>query len=349
MLELSSLAEKIEDILNTQLSINQQSENTLLANNRVKYQFRVYTDIGEHKGFDYLDPKGEISLEKTNNIVRYIECILTQNDSSVESVNFVNIVRDTELEICIPLNDIELIDNKNSVVNEIRSIIDTAFSKNRNINATFDGVNYEFSMEYSLSNTGERTNRTYIGDSVTLVAYINFYYVEAGLDSSLIVLTIDGALINPIRMGISRGLTQQTNTYSNDTRAVGMNTPTSSLFSINFDLVARTKYANFNEMYKYALTGKSTDSNGYQKPNVAHFVNIAFLQRNIIDGELNGYSVAAETNKLMNFETIGISKQDPLIASMSVTMTETKYIEGLTNLSKYASDNLSLILSEQVV
>lgn len=342
MLELNSLGEWLEKRLNeTMEKYLSDNTTTLLKTNRYSYKFKVYTDIGEHKGYDYVDAKGNISLEKTNQIVRYIEANLTQTDSAVESTNFVNIVRNTELSILIPLNDIELLEKQNKVIEEIRNVIEETFLKNgTGVFVGNDGA-YQFSFEYSLTSTGERTTRAFVGDSAILTAYINFYYVESGMQSSFIRLYIDGEQIIPIRMGISRGITQQTNTYSNDTRAVAMNTPTSSLFNINFDVVARTT-GFYYELYIYAITGKNTDENGVLKSNVAHLVEIA-MAIVLDDDSLQD----KKTYKLMNFENVGISTQVPLIASMSVVMTETKYQEGLTNLSKYASDNLSLILAEQ--
>ena len=250
MLELSELALWLENKINTALDTYTTVNNdTLLKSDRVEYKFKIDTDIGEHKGFDYLDLQGNTSIERTNRIVRYIQAQLTQNNSSVDSTAFIDVTRNTTLEILVPLNDIEAIDNKNSVVEEIRNLLDSTFSLN-GFGTTADGDT--FSYEFGLATTGARNLRTLVGDSVTLLAFINFYYVESGLSSNQVMIQIDDATIVPIRFGMSRGTTQQTNTFSNDTRMVGMNTTTSSLFSINFDVVARTSGIFYQEIYKHS-------------------------------------------------------------------------------------------------
>lgn len=344
MLELSKIAEWLETKLNEQLSIHiHNTENTKLKSDRVVYMFRVYADQGEHKGFDYIQKKGfdyidlnnNISIEKTNFIVRYIEAILTQSDSSVEATNYIDITRNTTLEILVPLNDIDKsdIDIKEQVVEEIRNVIDTTFSKNGR--GTLDNGE-AFSFEYSLSSTGIRNTRAFVGDSITLLAYINFYFVQDSLSPTDVTLQIDGEQIVPIRFTMSQGTTSNTNTFSDDSRAMAMNTPTASVFSINFDLVAR-KGRFYKELYRRLITGKSTDYTNTQKSNVAYDVGI-YIQV----GNEEIYTV-----KLMNIESISMSGQNPLIPSLSVTMNEVKYIEGLTNISDSAEEVLDTIIRRQ--
>lgn len=338
MLELSELALWLEDKINTALDTYTTVNNdTLLKSDRVKYKFKIDTDIGEHKGFDYLDLQGNTSIERTNRIVRYIQAQLTQNNSSVDSTAFIDVTRNTTLEILVPLNDIEAIENKNGVVEEIRNLLDSTFSLN-GFGETADGDT--FSYEFGLATTGARNLRTLVGDSVTLIAFINFYYVESGLNSSDVEIKIDNNVITPIRFGMSRGATQQTNTFSDDTRMVAMNTTTSSLFSINFDVVARKGTPLYATMYRHLLTGKSgayVSGLEQQKANVAHAVEISIKNTDI------------STIKLMSFESVSMSGQNPLIASLSVTMVETKYVEGLTNISTTVSlgSVLDAILEEQ--
>lgn len=336
MFELKSLAEWIQIRLNSGLNYYQSE---LLSTNRYEFAFKVDTDIGEHKGYDYIDTNGAVVNQKTNKIRRYIECELSQVDSSVESTAFVNIIRNTQLQILIPLNDIEVLEERNQVVNEIRKIIDEDFSKNGSGTISENGTEYPFSFDYSLSNTGDRNTRMFTGDSVILTAYINFYYVEEGLSSKDVEIYIDDEQIVPIRMGIDRSLVQETNTFSNDTRLTARNTPTSSIFTLNFDLVAKQKGGIYRDMYQQALTSQSRKFLT-EKTNIAHHVRIVIY----LDKERLTY---VETNKLMNFDKISISTQLPLIASMSVVMSETKYIEGLTVISNMSKEALDKILDEQ--
>lgn len=330
MFELKSLAEWLQTRLNSGLNYYQSE---LLFTNRYEFAFKVDTDIGEHKGYDYIDTSGAVVNQKTNKIRRYIECELSQVDSSVESTAFVNIIRNTQLQILIPLNDIEVLEERNQVVNEIRKIIDEDFSKNGSGTISENGTEYPFSFDYSLSNTGDRNTRMFTGDSVILTAYINFYYVQQGLLSKSIEVYIDGEKIVPIRMGMSRALTQETNTFSNDLLLTARNTPTSSIFTLNFDLVARDSNL-YKDLYNFALTSKTRDKDGAYKSNVAHLVKF----------ELTVGEDLIESYKLMNFDSVSISTQLPLIASLSVVMSETKYIEGLTVLSELANDYIDEII-----
>ena len=104
MLKLSNLGAWIQERLNDTLAeyINNNAD-TRLKTDRMVYAFKVYTDQGKHKGFDYIDHNGNIVNQVTNHRVRYIECQLSQNDSTVEATGYVSVTRNTILEILIPL------------------------------------------------------------------------------------------------------------------------------------------------------------------------------------------------------------------------------------------------------
>ncbi|MBO5356289.1 MAG: hypothetical protein J6A95_00850 [Clostridia bacterium] len=304
------------------LKTDEPIKSVLFGNENVIYEFLIHTDIGNYKGYDYVE-------NNTDQIVRYINAILTQTDSKVEGTGIKNITRNTTIEFLIPLQNTDIPSgNEATFINEIRNIIDTAFSSNVEDTYIEDGVEYAYGLNYSLSSTGNRMDRALVGDSVNLYAYVNFFMVEQGLNSSGIRLYIDGYEIVPLRIGISRGVTQSTDVLS-DGNQIAKNNQTATLFTLNFDIPAM-KSNIFQEMYNYALRGKGPSQNigettVFERPNVAHHVELS------ISGNYT-------TNKLMNFEAISINGQVPLIASLSVTMTEVFYIPGLTNLSPGAFD-----------
>lgn len=347
MLELSSLSVWLEGKLNYELGLYTQENETILKADRVEYRFRIYTDSGEHKGYDYLDAEGNITNEMTNRIVRYIEAILTQTDSEVEATTYTSIARNTQLEILIPLNDYIEVDLRKQIVEEIRKVMDTAFSKNGDAYLLGDdGEIYKFNYKYSLTTTGNRNTRAYAGDSLTMYAFINFFYVQDGVPSSNFKIYIDGEEITPLRIGFNRGISQQTNTYSNDASMTALNTPTQSMLSINFDLVARDTGFCIT-LYRHLVKGTGISQPAATKPNVAHLVKLGMLIRDI-DAQGNvTETLAFEIYKLMSIENVALNGQIPLMASYSATLTETKYVEGLTPISPEAYAKLDNILAEQ--
>ena len=316
---LNAYAKKVSDSLITDDPIT----SALFGNQNVTYKFLIHTDVGNYKGFEYIE-------NNPNQIVKYINAILTQTDSKVEGTGLKNITRNTTIEFLVPLQNADTPTTSEALlINEIRNIIDDAFSANSEGTYTENEVEYAYGLNYSLSSTGNRMDRALVGDSVNLYAYINFFMIEQGLNSNKIKLYIDGEEIVPLRIGISRGVTQSTDVLS-DGNQIAKNNPSATLFTLNFDIPAKTNSNIFAEIYTYALTGKGPaqlEENQFPtiKANVAHHVELSIDDSYV-------------TNKLMNFETVNINGQNPLIASISVTMTEVFYIPGLTNLSPGAYD-----------
>ena len=330
MLKLSSLGKWIEERLNDTLTTYiDNNTNTILNTDRVIYAFKVYTDQGKHKGFE------NISANKRR---RFIECQLSQNDSTVEATGYVSVTRDTLLEIIIPLDNIDEVGFEDTITEEIRTVIDNSFNQIGDAIITENGTPYRFGFKYSLSNTGIRTNRAYIGDSISMTAYINFFFVENGINSSDIEIYIDGERIIPLRYGFNRGTTQQSNVFSGDNTMTAKNTPTGSLFSFNFDTTARGTTPLISAL-NFAFTGQEygnikigetnfidKDFTGGATSNVAHFVEIKYPV----------FDTVISVEKYMIFENVALSGAIPLLASLSITMTEVKVIDGLTPLSDEA-------------
>lgn len=341
MLKLSNLGAWIQERLNDTLAeyINNNAD-TRLKTDRMVYAFKVYTDQGKHKGFDYIDHNGNVVNQVTNHRVRYIECQLSQNDSTVEATGYVSVTRNTILEILIPLDNIDEVGYEEAITEEIRTVIDTAFNTIGDAYITEDNQIVQFGFKYSLSNTGIRTNRPFIGDSISMTAYINFFFVESGISANDIQIFIDGVQIIPLRYGFNRGTSQQSNTYSDDNTMTAKNTPTSSLFSFNFDTTARRtpplisamnfafRGLEWGNVKKGAGTTFPSDFSFDFMPNVAHFVEIKMATSD--GGEFF-------IEKYMIFENVSVSGALPLLASLSVTMTEVKVVDGLTPLSDKAA------------
>lgn len=335
MLKLSSLGRWIEERLNNTLDTYiTNNTNTILDTDRVRYAFKVYTDQGKHKGFE------NISINKRR---RFIECQLSQNDSTVEATGYVSVTRDTLLEIIIPLDNIDEVGFEDTITEEIRTVIDSSFNQIGDAIVTEDGTPYRFGFKYSLSNTGIRTNRPYIGDSISMTAYINFFFVENGINSSDIEIYIDGERIIPLRYGFNRGTTQQSNVFSGDNTMTAKNTPTSSLFSFNFDTTMRYSVPLMNALewkYKGVNIGSTQIGGNFEGtylPNVAHLVEIKlYIEVVTPNGIIKEPVDEGTTTKYMIFENVSLSGAIPLLTSLSVTMTEVKVTPGLTPLSVQA-------------
>ena len=350
MLKLSSLGKWIEERLNNTLAehINNNS-NTILNTDRVIYAFKVYTDQGNHKGYDYLNTNtldiegvGIVQLA-TNKRVRYIECQLSQNDSTVEATGYVSITRDTVLEIIIPLDNIDEVGFEETITEEIRTVLDNSFNTIGDAYVVENNNAIPFGFKYSLSNTGIRTNRAFIGDSISMTAYINFFFVESGISANDIEIYIDGERIIPLRYGFNRGTTQQSNTFSGDNTMTAKNTPTSSLFSFNFDTTMRYDVPLMDALeWKFKGTNVGArNASDYNSgilpdfPNVAHLVKFKLTRA---FQTINGVEKVEiwSFEKYMIFENVALSGAIPLLASLSVTMTEVKVVEGLTPLTPRA-------------
>lgn len=231
MIDMNVFAEAIEEQLNASMAI--------LDTDTVIYRFRVYVDGGEYRDFDYLNPNGSISVEQTNKIVRYINCEFDTTGSRSEGVLSVEMSFTARLQVMIPLISAGRGKKRLELVTKIRQIMDETFRLNSTNSYEVDGTTYTYGVLYQLADTGDREKRAEIGDSIILTAFLSYFLVENGINSSTFELYIDNDRVPFTRLGFNRGATNESVIPSDSNNGAGKNICTSTVFGFNFDMPLR--------------------------------------------------------------------------------------------------------------
>lgn len=325
MIDISYFADKIEQTLNAEMQAQIINGNDALDNGRVTYDFKIYTDGGEYKDFDYINANGNISTEPTNKIVRYINCEFDTTGSLVEGVASVEMSFNARLEILIPLINAGRGKKKLELVNTIRQVIDNAFRLNsygEYVDEDND-ITYNYGVTYQLADVGARDKRAEIGDSLIMNVYLSYFIVQNGVNSADFEVYIDGNRVYFTRLGFNRGSTNESNVPSDSKNGVGKNIPTSNVFGMNFDMPTRTNEAD-SIISKYLFKGV----------NPARLVEV----RTPFDAKNNGKTggTPIPNRYLMIFNEISNNAEMTKFASTTVTMVEA---DSSVPFSDYAQQN----------
>jgi hypothetical protein len=319
MIDISMLATNLQTTLNNAIEEQVSEGNTLLDNDMVKYDFLVHIDGGEYRDFDYLYPNGMASAnERTNKIVRYINCEFDTTGSQSDGVLNVEMTLNARLEILIPLINAGKKKDRLELVNTIRQIIDNTFRLNSTGQIEDDGTVYNYGVVYQLADTGERDKRAEIGDSILLNVYLSYYIVEMGINSDEFELYIDGVRVPITRIGFNRSSQNENNVPSDATNISGKNYATSTVFGLNFDMPLRRGTAG-NQLMAYL----------FESENLARFVEIKYPFGD----------TTKTTGYLMVFNDTSINGEKTKFASVSCVMVEADL--DVNELSPYAEQNWS--------
>lgn len=243
MIKLSLLANKINDLLNAKLA----EEKYKIEINRSIYKFLIVADTT-----DYQPPERE-----GNNVTFYMQGVLHQTDSNIEASQggLLSITLNTRLDILVPVFDTNDDAGNKQLVTSVREILDNCFAASGAGNMTDDeGKKYAFSYKYSLVNTGTRAQLPMVGDSFLFTAYINYYFVENGINSQSVKLSINGDVAYTA-LGINRVSTQEANLPANSTNGSALNTTANTILSINFVAPARKTDGAYLAIKDYLLYG----------------------------------------------------------------------------------------------
>ena len=317
MINVLDVVQNLEDKLNVVLK-DKLSTTTTINNIDETYEFKLYLDAGDYKGYDYyVDESGNVDIDKR---VKYINGLLTVLESNVEGIASPNLTFSTMLELLIPLEN--ALDNTMELVGTIRSVIDEALSKN----AYQEFENYNMGVTYSLAGTGQREVRPMVGDSISLFCYVSYSFVADGVNSTEITMKIDGCDVNSPRMGYSRVASQEADIDSNTTDGCATNVTGSTVFTVNFDKpIQRSKLDDI--IADFVLNGT----------NEAHLVEIT-------EPTEKGTVII---RKYMIFNDANQNTEMTLNASTSVTMVEAMMNNSLVKLSSGAQARLAEIAEEQ--
>lgn len=328
MVDLTLLAQDLEDRLNTNLKALYETEETPMDNGRVLLWFKVFTCANDYKKSQFLKPGkypddvDAFSDNFTGRTVQYIQSEMQQiySDNENNGSQGINLFLNTQITFKIPLKN-KSADTTLEFAESIKKIIDYTFATNRNIVIQDNDTTYSIGINYSLANAGTREQNLYVGDSVELSATIIYSVIDFGLNSSRIDITLDGLPIKATNFGLCRALINSAEIGSSENGA-SKHTIDGSAFTLSFVSPLRTDLIG-DEITAFLLT------EGRYK--VAHLINVKMPT-----SVANTY---IENDFLMCFSEVRINGEKTLNASCDIVMSEVLDINGAITLSEYAQAN----------
>lgn len=200
MISLATLCEQIQSKLN---------------GNTEGKKFKIFSDTG-----DYLKAvrAGNTVTEYINGLAQVVQSSITPTQGLVVATQQVRLEFAFPVEeYNIPLGTDETVTVKTveEITEEVRDIYEEAFQTAYTEVLTDGGKTFAVTvMTYPMS-TGERNQRQIIGDSMTLVAYLDFSMVENGLSSFNCPIKLDGVELPYTSLAIDRTPAAEANAYSN--------------------------------------------------------------------------------------------------------------------------------------
>lgn len=332
MINQKHLAEFIENKLNTKLELLNDYTKSVV------FRFRLIADVGEYKDYDYLyydnlSTSWQPTTDKTSKIVKYINTFFSAVGSTVEGVDEYEYTYRTALAFMIPILTIDRKTKYNKVVDLIQTLVNDEFKQNSEGTYNVGAITYSFGILNSLCTTGTRELRGVIGDSVELDSYIDFYFVQDGLNSSKVKLYIDGTLdeddgvvtatphlVPSTRIGFNRVSASKSVQKSNAGNEISKHIPTSTVFALNFDMPARLNAIDS------ILRGFLFDGT-----NTIHYVEIkielGLNESNVMQYETHSY--------YMRFDTSSFATEQATFASSGAKLIEAEILDN-SELSDYA-------------
>ncbi|MBQ8289323.1 MAG: hypothetical protein IJY01_00425 [Clostridia bacterium] len=248
MINFTEIAQMLEDRLNGNLNEGDDYEyikqyhldgisnpdEAIVPNER--YEFKIHTDTGIYE-----------RAERVNNTVRrYINGVMSIVGNTVEGISnsTYSAVVQTRVDFVIPFAEGTTEQDRNRILMAVRELMSDAlkYSDGETIDG-IDGLTYLYIINYSLANSGTRSQINDAGDSFTLSLNINHSFVTLGVASSeyrFYILEDNDATrevdIPYQKYGMARKTTFDTNT---DESLTSVNVPTSTVLTINFDLYKR--------------------------------------------------------------------------------------------------------------
>lgn len=307
-IKLSVLAEKFENDLNEIL-------------NNPEIQFKIWSEAGEYQAFRRED----------NTVIWYINGNLRRVTSSNDANDLVMGVNGLMLDFVIPIKQprtnteqteeelAKIKDGQYPFVEYITNAINSYFEKAQ-VFTIYDGGMYSVAFRAGINTTGTVDLASLLGNHIGVSVYIELYYIQSGVNSKEIKLTVDGRNIpyQALRYGRSPMLERDVYTGS----LVSKSVITSTAFAIDVDLPTNAPPTSAAPVSTYLLEGN---------PNVAHFVNLN------IDG--------TEYDYFMTVNTAQASAQGISIAGTSVSYMEVSdgyFYPGVNSVGRFKVPNLNV-------
>ena len=245
MITLQTLADNLTQMLNGELDANLYGYNLDKVLPNTIYRFYVAADEGNYK-------RNHISDLNPNLEIRYINALLTVNNSSNEGVNSEDYVGTMETTLDVMIPDLYIVDDAtgNSVLPKIvRQLLTEVLQYNQSSMQSMpqevggDGLNYLVGIDYNIATTGTAQIRHQVGESLTMAVYIDFTFVSAGIASNAIKMYFkdgnDKVRLYAAQLGIARKCTLESNTGTGSGKNAVTNEVDNTVMTINGNLAVR--------------------------------------------------------------------------------------------------------------
>lgn len=232
MIELNELIQSLEN------GLNQNTKGLVFA---------VFGDTD-----DYLHPS-----RRGNEVTEYVNCLLQIVQSNSAPTQALTVATQTaRLEVMIPIEEEDDISLQEQI-EPYRQVL-SAYFQRPSVQVLTDESGNRFSVGVygTPPNTGERAQRQFAGDSVTLSVYIYYSFIENGLNSLQCPIYLDGVQIPYETATITRIPVIEGNPYSDETGAA-KNHVVSTQISVDITLPATTGNEVSSAILNFLLTGES--------------------------------------------------------------------------------------------
>lgn len=280
------------------------------------FEFLIHADTGEYK------PHTRVG----NKITRYINGELAITSSNVSGTNLENLtaVISTRLEFLVPM--VGARKSNNALLNAVR---DHIANKLRFADEKYTKIGTQVFLQvinFDFASTGIREQIAGVGDAITLSMYVTFSYIMSGIASDgiqLYLMSVNGDPLDPpclipySKLGIARKLVTESNVFSDKSVNVPISRslPTSSVLSINVDLLARL--TAFDEaMRNYRLKGQID--------------TLTIKVKEAIETDSDGNIIYEEPTFDMILDLSALNAEQGAICSATVTLVERSLLEGVS-------------------
>lgn len=287
MISLKDLAQQFEDGLNAQLD-------SIGLNN---IRFHIWGTAGEE----------DIPYRDGNTVTDYIGGTLTRVASENEAARIEMGVNTLSLNLFVkikePRTDIfgttnRIVQGQYPYLDQIISAIDEYFKIAQTQDFVSDGKTYSLGISAGMSISGVVDILPNLGNGVMISVGISLTYVDGGINSRKITLTIDGTSVivpyQSVQFGASNAL--ESDVQSGQARRKSFSSSTACSFTVSFP--ARNDEVTAQVLsFLFGL-----------EPNVAHFVTVG------VEDDANTY--------LMMIDAPSLSAQQVMNAGLSVDFIE---------------------------
>lgn len=235
MIELSTLTESVQELLNSKLPTSSGNE---------KYEFRIFADTG-----DFVK-----AARNGNTVTNYINGIMEIVQSSMAPQQGLIIATQTaRLQVIVGLEDAETL-AVDKTVEVCRNVLSRAFeSPMSEVLTDESGTSFNVAVYGMPPTTGERMQSQILGDCFSFTVYIYYSFIENGLNSLNCTFQLDGITLAYSSVNIARVPTLEADIYS-DESGNSKNRLLASSLQFTFSLPATANQLSAAYM-TYLLTG----------------------------------------------------------------------------------------------